>query len=106
MMRRDRVGRGEDNVGDQRQGLEAQREGMEGGGGSEADGDQTDARAGRARNTLIETLQDLRVSEAIFTRIVGSFPGNDLSYPEFPGASLPGEPIGRASCRERVCQYV
>src|SRR3546814_16314704 len=39
----------------------------------------------------METLQDLRVSEAIFTRIVGSFPGNDLSYPEFPGASLPGE---------------
>jgi adhesin transport system outer membrane protein len=91
LRQRDLVRLAEDNVAYHGQVLDAQRARLEGGGGSEADVDQTDARSARARNTLIETLQDLRISEAIFTRIVGSFPGNDLSYPEFPAASLPGD---------------
>src|SRR3546814_8262799 len=78
LRQRDLVRLAEENVAYHSQVLDAQRARLEGGGGSEADVDQTDARAARARNTLIETLQDLRVSEAIFTRIVGSFPGNDL----------------------------
>lgn len=91
LRQRDLVRLAEDNVAYHSQVLDAQRARLEGGGGSEADVDQTEARASRAQNTLIETLQDLRISEAIFTRIVGSFPGNDLSYPEFPAASLPGD---------------
>ena len=91
LRQRDLVRLAEDNVGYHGQVLDAQRARLEGGGGSEADVDQTDARAARARNTLITTLQDLRVAEAIFTRIIGSFPGNDLSYPEFPAGSLPGD---------------
>jgi len=91
LRQRDLVRLAEDNVAYHGQVLDAQRSRLEGGGGSEADVDQTEARASRARNTLIEQLQDLRVSEAIYTRIVGSFPGNDLSYPEFPASSLPGD---------------
>jgi len=91
LRQRDLVRLAEDNVGYHGQVLGAQRERLEGGGGSAADVDQTEARSSRARNTLIETLQDLRVAEAVFTRIIGSFPGNDLSYPEFPASSLPGD---------------
>ena len=91
LRQRDLVRLAEDNVAYHSQVLDAQRARLEGGGGSEADVDQTEARSSRARNTLIETLQDLRVAEAIYTRIVGSFPGNDLSYPEFPAGALPGE---------------
>jgi len=91
LRQRDLVRLAEDNVAYHSQVLGAQRERLEGGGGSEADVDQTEGRFSRARNTLIETLQDLRVAEAIYTRIVGSFPGNDLSYPEFPGGALPGD---------------
>lgn len=91
LRQRDLVRLAEDNVAYHSQVLDAQRSRLEGGGGSEADVDQTEARSSRARNTLIEQLQDLRISEAIYTRIVGSFPGNDLSYPEFPAASLPGD---------------
>jgi outer membrane protein, adhesin transport system len=90
LRQRDLVRLAEDNVGYHGQVLGAQRQRLEGGGGSEADVDQTEGRASRARNTLVTTLQDLRVAEAIFTRIIGSFPGNDLSYPEFPAGSLPG----------------
>jgi outer membrane protein, adhesin transport system len=89
LRQRDLVRLAEDNVAYHSQVLDAQRARLEGGGGSEADVNQTEARASRARNTLIETLQDLRIAEAIFTRVVGSFPGNDLTYPEFPGTSLP-----------------
>jgi adhesin transport system outer membrane protein len=64
---------------------------LQGGGGSQADVDQTEARGARALNTLVEQLQSLRDAEALFTRIVGSFPGNDLSSPEFPTASLPAD---------------
>ena len=91
LRQRDLVRLAEDNVAYHGQVLDAQRARLQGGGGSEADVDQTEARASRARNTLITTLQDLRVAEAIFTRIVGSFPGNDLTYPEFPASSLPGD---------------
>jgi outer membrane protein, adhesin transport system len=91
LRQRDLVRLAEDNVAYHSQVLDAQRTRLEGGGGSEADVDQTEARASRAQNTLIETLQDLRISEAIFARIIGSFPGNDLSYPEFPAGVLPGD---------------
>ena len=91
LRQRDLVRLAEDNVAYHSQVLDAQRARLQGGGGSEADVDQTEARASRARNTLITTLQDLRVAEAIFTRIIGSFPGNDLTYPEFPSGSLPGD---------------
>src|SRR3546814_6256511 len=84
LRQRDLVRLAEDNVAYHSQVLDAQRARLEGGGGSEADVDQTEGRASRAQNTLIETLQDLRISEAIFARIIGSFPGNDLRYPEFP----------------------
>lgn len=91
LRQRDLVRLAEDNVAYHTQVLDAQRARLEGGGGSQADVDQTDARAARAQNTLIETLQDLRIAEAVFTRIVGSFPGNDLSYPEFPAGVLPAD---------------
>lgn len=91
LRQRDLVRLAEDNVAYHSQVLDAQRARLEGGGGSEADVNQTEARASRARNTLIETLQDLRIAEAVFTRIVGSFPGNDLSYPEFPTGALPAD---------------
>ncbi|HEY9536789.1 MAG TPA: TolC family outer membrane protein [Kiloniellaceae bacterium] len=91
LRQRDLVRLAEDNVAYHSQVLDAQRARLEGGGGSEADVDQTEGRASRAQNTLIETLQDLRISEAIFARIIGSFPGNDLSYPEFPASALPGD---------------
>lgn len=91
LRQRDLVRLAEDNVAYHSQVLDAQEARLEGGGGSQADVDQTDARAARAQNTLIETLQDLRIAEAVFTRIVGSFPGNDLSYPEFPAGVLPGD---------------
>lgn len=91
LRQRDLVKLAEDNVAYHQQVLTAQRARLEGGGGSQADVVQTEARFARADNTLIETLNDLRDAEAVFTRIIGSFPGNDLSYPEFPAASLPGD---------------
>ncbi|WP_193371554.1 TolC family outer membrane protein [Pelagibius marinus] len=91
LRQRDLVRLAEDNVAYHQQVLDAQRARLQGGGGSQADVDQTEARYSRAKNTLVTTLQDLRVAEAVYTRIVGSFPGNDLSYPEFPAASLPAD---------------
>ena len=91
LRQRDLVRLAEDNVAYHSQVLDAQRARLEGGGGSQADVDQTEGRASRAKNTLVTTLQDLRVAEAIYTRIIGSFPGNDLGYPEFQAAALPGD---------------
>jgi adhesin transport system outer membrane protein len=91
LLQRDLVRLSEDNVAYHRQVLDAMRARLQGGGGSQADVDQTEARGARALNTLVEQLQALRDAEAVFTRIVGSFPGNDLSYPEFPAASLPAD---------------
>jgi len=91
LLQRDLVRLSEDNVAYHRQVLDAMRARLQGGGGSQADVDQTEARGARALNTLVEQLQALRDAEAVFARIVGSFPGNDLSYPEFPAASLPGD---------------
>jgi adhesin transport system outer membrane protein len=88
---RDLVRLAGDNLGYHGQVLGAQRERLEGGGGSSADVDQTEARSARAQNSLVENLQRLRDAEAIFARIIGSFPGNDLSYPEFPAAALPSD---------------
>jgi len=81
----------EDNVAYHLQVLDSMRARLEGGGGSAADVDQTEARVARAQNSLITSLQDLRDSEAVFTRIIGSFPSNDLSDPEFPAAALPDD---------------
>jgi outer membrane protein, adhesin transport system len=91
LLQRDLVKLAEDNVAYHRQVLDAMDARLQGGGGSQADVDQTEARGARAQNTLVEQLQALRDAEAVFTRIIGSFPGNDLSYPEFPGGSLPAD---------------
>ena len=91
LRQRDLVKLAEDNVAYHIQVLDSQRQRLEGGGGSRADVDQTEARGARAENTLIETLNDLRDAEALFARVVGSFPGTDLTYPEFPAAALPGD---------------
>lgn len=88
---RDLVRLAEDNIAYHRQVLDAMRARLRGGGGSQADVDQTEARTARAQNTLVENLQNLRIAEAVFTRIVGSFPGNDLTYPEFPASALPAD---------------
>ena len=63
---------------------------LAGGGGSSADVAQTEARTSRARATLTQTLNDLRDSEASFTRIVGQFP-DELGSPEFPSGVLPAD---------------
>ncbi len=67
---------------------ESIREQLAGGGGSRADLAQSEARLYRARATLAATLNDLRDSEALYTRIVGQFP-DDLTMPEFDIGSLP-----------------
>ncbi len=88
---RDLVSLAQDNIAYNRQVLDAMQARLAGGGGSQADVDQTQARVARAQNTLVEAFQDMRIAEALYTRIVGSFPGNELTYPEFPAASLPGD---------------
>ncbi len=68
--------------------LESLKLRLAGGGGSRADVAQTEARSARARATLTQTLNDLRDSEAAYTRIVGQFPDR-LEAPEFPEGVLP-----------------
>ncbi|MEE8188588.1 MAG: TolC family outer membrane protein, partial [Kiloniellales bacterium] len=68
--------------------LDSLQQRMAGGGGSRADVVQTEARSARARATLTQTLNDLRDSEASYTRIVGQFP-DELDPPEFPESVLP-----------------
>ena len=68
--------------------LDAVRQRQSGGGGSRADVVQTEARTARARSTLTQSLNDLRDSEATFTRIVGQFP-DGLEPVEFPQGVLP-----------------
>jgi len=70
--------------------LSSLRQRLAGGGGSSADVAQTEARSARARATLTQTLNDLRDSEAAFTRIVGQFP-DELGSPEFPSGVLPAD---------------
>ena len=70
--------------------LDFMKQRFAGGGGSRADVAQTEARSARARATLTQTLNDLRDSEAAFTRIVGQFP-DQLEAPEFPEGVLPGD---------------
>ncbi len=68
--------------------LDAVGQRQRGGGGSRADVVQTEARTARARATLTQTLNDLRDSEADFTRVVGQFP-DALDSVEFPQGVLP-----------------
>jgi adhesin transport system outer membrane protein len=70
--------------------LESLQQRLAGGGGSRADVAQTEARSSRARATVTQTLNDLRDSEAAYTRIVGQFP-DQLEAPEFPEGVLPGD---------------
>lgn len=56
--------------------------------GTEADVSQTRARLARSNATLAQTGNDLSDAEAIYTRVVGQFPGN-LVMPEMPVAALP-----------------
>jgi len=70
--------------------LDAVRQRLAGGGGSRADVVQTEARAARARATLTQSLNDLRDSEAVFTRVVGQYP-DELQAVEFPSGVLPAD---------------
>ena len=70
--------------------LDSLKQRLAGGGGSRADVAQTEARSARARATLTQTLNDLRDSEAAYTRIIGQFP-DQLEAPEFPEGVLPGD---------------
>ena len=70
--------------------LDSLQQRLAGGGGSRADVAQTEARSARARATLTQTLNDLRDSEAAYTRIIGQFP-DQLEAPEFPEGVLPGD---------------
>ncbi len=70
--------------------LDSLKQRLAGGGGSRADVAETEARSARARATLTQTLNDLRDSEAAYTRIVGQFP-DQLDAPEFPDGVLPGD---------------
>lgn len=56
--------------------------------GTEADVSQTRARLARSNATLAQTGNDLSDAEAIYTRVVGQFPGN-LVMPDMPVAALP-----------------
>lgn len=64
------------------------QEQLAGGAGSRADVTQTEARLSRARATLASTFNDLRDSEASYTRIIGQYP-DSLSGGDFPAAALP-----------------
>jgi adhesin transport system outer membrane protein len=68
--------------------LDNLRERQRGGAGSRADVVQTEARSARARATLTQTLEDLRVAETDYTRVVGQVP-DDLTPPAFPVDVLP-----------------
>ena len=68
--------------------LDAVGQRLSGGGGSRADVVQTEARTSRARATLTQNLNDLRDSEAAFTRIIGQFP-DALEPVEFPRDAMP-----------------
>ncbi len=70
--------------------LDSLQQRLAGGGGSRADVAQTEARSARARATLTQTLNDLRDSEAAYTRVIGQFP-DQLEAPEFPEGVLPGD---------------
>src|SRR3546814_15528495 len=74
LRQRDLVRLAEDNVAYHSQVLDAPRARLEGGGGSEADVDQTAGRASRAQNHRIETLHALRISEALLAPLLGHVP--------------------------------
>ena len=61
---------------------------LAGGTGSRADVAQTEARSARARATVTQSLNDLRDSEAAFTRVIGQFP-NKLDTPRRSAEGLP-----------------
>lgn len=61
---------------------------MKGGVGTSADVSQTRAREARSQATLAQTANDLGDAEAIYTRVVGQYPG-ELVRPPFPVAALP-----------------
>jgi len=56
--------------------------------GTDADVAQTRARLARSQATLEQTSNDLSDAEALYTRIVGQFPG-DLTPPTLPVSALP-----------------
>lgn len=90
LRQRELVRLAEENLGVHQQILGSLEQRLRGGAGSSADVAQTNARISRSRATVTQTLQDLRVAEATFTRIIGQFP-DSLSAPDFPSGVLPGD---------------
>ncbi len=77
------------NVNDHRDILDMLKERQEGGAGSIADVDQTEARLARAQASLIETEAALQAAEADYRQVVGKLAG-DLEYFVVPPEVLPG----------------
>lgn len=73
---RELVGLAQMNVNDHIEILDLLKERQEGGAGSIADVDQTQARLSRAHASLAETKASLRAAEANYQRIVGKLAGN------------------------------
>ncbi|MEJ2471725.1 MAG: TolC family outer membrane protein [Desulfuromonadales bacterium] len=77
------------NVNDHRDILDMLKERQEGGAGSIADVDQTEARLARAQASLTETEAALQAAEADYRQVVGKLAG-DLEYFVVPPDKLPG----------------
>lgn len=61
---------------------------LQGGVGNQADVSQTRGRLARSQSTLLRTGNDLGDAEALYTRIVGQYPG-ELTRPSIPVSALP-----------------
>jgi adhesin transport system outer membrane protein len=61
---------------------------LRGGVGSRADVTQTQARLALSRSTFVQTNNALADAEALYTRLVGQYPG-DLELPTSPASALP-----------------
>ncbi|MGK2945502.1 MAG: TolC family outer membrane protein [Desulfuromonadales bacterium] len=85
---RELVGLAQMNINDHVEILGQLTERQEGGAGSIADVDQTNARLARANATLAETQADLKVAEANYQRIVGKLAG-DIEFFNVPAGMVP-----------------
>ncbi len=88
LRQRELVRLAEENLRSHLETLNLLKKRLAGGAGSRADVAQTEARSARARATLTQSLNDLRDSEAAFSRVVGQFP-DKLDTPRFPAGVLP-----------------
>jgi adhesin transport system outer membrane protein len=85
---RELVGLAQMNINDHVEILGQLTERQEGGAGSIADVDQTNARLARANATLAETQADLKAAEANYQRIVGKLAG-DIEFFNVPAGMVP-----------------